>query len=216
MLNKEPRQRNNAIDLAGEAIPRDQVAFGREQEGPDFYRHSDYSADPRKVALVRENEEKATEALSKQPVRTPVIIPKNPDGPTNFDYIIAKMEEAGITPEAPLMKRVFDPTRVPIMLCTGTDRQNGMCLTDHHCGDDGEWLAMKEHGLGIHETGRTTYVSNFRERDTRDLTKGGAVAIYDSRGLMSCQPSLNKTNSFSNGHHLFLVPPRNALLAVFI
>lgn len=101
----------------------------------------------------------------------------------------------------------------------GTDRSNGMSLTTHHDGDDGEWLAMIEHGVRTHETGRTTYVSNFTERDLHDLVRGpfgAALAIYDARGLMSCQPSHNKTNSFSNGHHLFVCNPKSALLAIIL
>lgn len=197
----------------------DQVSFeplARRAAAPNFFEHSKYGPDQSKVERVRALSDKATEMLGERVSGAPIRIPRNPNGETDYKYIITKLAEAGITPEAPLMKRVFDATRVSLMLGTGTDRQNGMSLTVHHSGDDGEWLAMKEHGLGIQETGRTTYVSDFNERDTRDLTKEGSVAIYDSRGLMSCQPSLNKTNSFSNGYHLFLVPPRHALLAVFV
>lgn len=197
----------------------DQVSFGsplaRRDDAPDFFEHSKYGPDSNKVELVERRSDEAKKIFSERASSLPLRIPRNPDGETNYEYIITKLSEAGITPEAPLMKRVFDAARVPLMLGTGTDRQNGMTLTSHHGGDDGEWLAMKEHGLGIFDTGRTTYVSGFSERDTRDLTQAGAVAIYDSRGLMSCQPSINRTNSFSNGHHLFLVPPRDALLAVF-
>ena len=114
------------------------------------------------------------------------------------------------------MMRLFAADRVGAVILHGTDRQNGMDLCAHHHGRDGEWLAMWEHGLELHETGRTTYVSAFNDRIAYDLLKSRdyALAIYDGRGLLSCQPSRNATDSYSNGHHLFLVPPRAALLAV--
>jgi hypothetical protein len=189
------------------------------RDGPDFYKARKYSAGPRKVALREEKEVAANEALGSKTQLAHIRIPKNPNGPTNYEYIVARLKAEGVAIEAPLMKRQFGRDQLPQMQWQGTDRLAGMSLTSHRGGDDGEWLAMIEHGLKMHETNRTTYVSPLTDRDTRDLSQspfGDCLAIYDSRGLMSCQPSHNKTDSFSNGHHLFVCDPKKALLAVIV
>jgi hypothetical protein len=149
--------------------------------------------------------------------RTPILIPQNKHGPTDYEYITNKIAEAGIDiTNTPLMHRFFSEERISHMKIHGTDRTNGMNLLAHHEGRDGEWLAMIEHGLKIFETARTTYVAPLTPKHAYDLLKASsyAVEIYDVRGLMPCQPSRNETNSFSNGHHVFLVPPKSALIAV--
>lgn len=188
------------------------------QEGPNFYRQSEYSADPKKVTNRETREAEASELFGSQPNRsTPVVLNKNPNGPTNYLYIVTKLQEAGIDTSIPMEKRVFSSERITDVMARGTDRSNGLNLLSHHGGDDGEWLAMIEYGLKTHETGRTTYTSRLSERDSHELLGGAfgdALVIYDARGLLDCQPSHNKTNSFSNGHKLFVADPRNVLLAI--
>lgn len=217
ILNNEPRQGNKELNLADEAIPGDRVAFGRKQEGPNFHRQSDYSADPRKLAIREQKEKDAAAVFDNQPARVPLIIPKNPNGPTNYEYIATKLKEAGIDTSIAMEKRVFSSERVTNVIYQGTDRSNGLSLLNHHGGDDGEWLAMIEYGLKLHETGRTTYSSRFSQNDKHELAgrvPGYALALYDARALIDCQPSHNKSNSNSNGHKLFVADPRKALIAI--
>lgn len=92
------------------------------------------------VALVRENEQKATEALGEQPVKTPAILTRNSDGRTNFKHILVKMGEAGLDV---LSAHPKGTERVAMMIHQGTDHTNGMNLD----GDVGQWLAMIDHGV---------------------------------------------------------------------
>lgn len=95
--------------LFGSGLDKISFGLGSRNDGPDYYRQSEYSADPRKVALREAKEKEATVALGNQPVSIPVIIPKNPSGNTDYTYIVGKLHEAGLDVSAPLMKRVFDP-----------------------------------------------------------------------------------------------------------
>lgn len=184
--------------------------------GPDFFRAHHYAPHPEMVERVRAGERAAAESLGGRALGATLQIRANPHGPTNHDYIVQHLRAAGIALEAPLMMRLFDRARLPQMIASGTDRAPGMNLRAHHGGSDGEWLAMIEHGLALVQTDRTTYVSPLTARVTWDvaLSRHYSVAIYDARGLLSCQPFVHESGSASNGHHLFLCAPRRALLAV--
>jgi len=214
-----PRDAGRSLEAGPRYAPElAEVSMGGHRELPDLARAHEYGPHRDKVELVRAAERAAAEALGERALSATPQIRANPHGPTNYDYIAQQLRVVGIAPETPLMMRLFDRTRLSQMIRSGTDRAPGMNLRAHHGGGDGEWLAMIEHGVALSQTDRTTYVSPLTERVTWDLalSRDYAVAIYDARGLLSCQPSVNERGSFSNGHHLFLCAPRRALLAVIV
>jgi len=194
----------------------DRAGISEQDPRRELSRHRECPRDPRKIALLERSSAEAAEVFRKEIAQRPVLLSPNRHGSTDYRYVIEQLRAAGLATDRPLMMRLFAAERAGAMMFQGTDRQNGMNLYAHHNGRDGEWLAMWEHGLELSETGRTTYLSSFNERVAYDLLKSRsyALAIYDGRGLLACQPSWNATQSFSNGHHVFLVPPKDALLAV--
>lgn len=119
-----------------------------------------------------------------------------------------------------LMKRVIAKDRLRKAIKMGTDR-DGASILDYHGGDDGERLAMIEHGLDPDlDAGLVTYVSKLDLGSDKQWIRPNipsfAALIYAPDAIQHIKPSRNRSNSFSNGFAMFtdarLVEP--SLLAV--
>lgn len=140
------------------------------------------------------------------------------EGESITTHMVESLKKAGLY-RAGLKVRVIARERLQKALASGTDRDHTSLVTIHHGGDDGEELAMKENNLdAMRDLEQVTYVSEF-DTWSADRKRHGdmVVLVYAPEALKSIQPSQNKTNSFSNGFHMFLdkrlIQP--SLLAVF-
>jgi hypothetical protein len=141
-----------------------------------------------------------------------------PEGESITKHVVESLKQQGLY-RVGLKVRVIARERLQKAISSGTDRDHTSLVTVHHGGDDGEELAMKENGLdAMRDLGQVTYVS---ELDTwsDDRKKHGdmVILVYAPEALKPIQPSESKSNSSSNGFHMFLDKRlvQRSLLAVF-
>ena len=142
------------------------------------------------------------------------------EGESLTEHIISSLQQAGLYRKG-LKIRVISKERVQNAFATGTDRDHTSLTTIHHGGDDGEELAMKENGLDAsRDCDQVSYLSDFDQwAKDRKMTgdRNMAILVYAPDAIKPIQPSRNKTDSTSNGFHMFLDKRliHSSLLAVF-
>jgi hypothetical protein len=190
---------------------------------PNIINAHKYSAIPEQVAK-RVEAETLAQAYFEGLTREPVIINSSKLKTGSFyESLKDILNENGIScEEHQILTRVFSRDRLDQMLSTGTDRDDNMNLAYHRRGEDFEWLAMLEFGLSLHETSRTTYIDYLTKQGMAffdpqtTLADSKCLALYDRKGLIHCQPSNPQVNIRGNGHHLFVCPPKHALIGIVV
>lgn len=170
----------------------------------------------RKKAWLAELGEKARQTI---PPRSGAIpqLSFDENGGCTREHVIESLKAAGLYNDN-LYVRIFrSADGLQNALNTGTDcSPNAPMLTT---GADGEDRAMREHG--INDRSMVTFagpLKNWHEgwKDgSKKSSFGDAIIVFRGEALAPLRPSWNQSNSFSNGFSAFVVPPREAVVAVF-
>lgn len=175
---------------------------------------------PHQVAQKRAwLDELGQEAKSTMPERKGAVpqLPFDDNGGCTKEHVIESLKAAGLYDDN-LYVRVFSNERgLSNALSTGTD-----CSPDAPMittGTDGEDRAMREHGIS--NRSQVTFAGPLKgwsggwQDGSKKSSFGDAVIVFRGEALAPLRPSWNQSGSFSNGFSAFVVPPRDAVVAVF-